>query len=199
VELAVEAREVLRLLADLRWRRRRVLALKVAGYRYAEVLKIHSVTYTKVRANRRRGSTQLARPSPAWKMLYVEAWSVRTNLAWASLHLGDWDAGAAAARQAANRLASSATADEPLRWRSPRRLRPPRIRTSGNSLRRAAERTRANPVDGADALLPRHRPEPLCWARGPVHEAVAAQRRESLGGTASRPVVLGGGRHLGAR
>lgn len=32
------------------------------------------------------------------------------NLAWASLHLGDWDA-AAAARQAANRLTSSSTAD----------------------------------------------------------------------------------------
>lgn len=70
VELAVEAREVLRLLADLRWRRRRVLALKVAGYSNPEVMKILSVTYTKVRGNGPSWvNTGWVGPSPARKML----------------------------------------------------------------------------------------------------------------------------------
>jgi RNA polymerase sigma factor (sigma-70 family) len=47
-ELAVEAREALRALAGLRWRRRRVLALKVAGYRYTEIMGRLGVTYTNV-------------------------------------------------------------------------------------------------------------------------------------------------------
>jgi hypothetical protein len=46
VELAVEAREALRALAGLRWRRR-VLALKAAGYSY-KVAEMLSVTYTNV-------------------------------------------------------------------------------------------------------------------------------------------------------
>jgi DNA-binding CsgD family transcriptional regulator len=47
-ELAVEAREALRALAGLRWRRRRVLALKAAGDRYEEIAEMLGVTYTNV-------------------------------------------------------------------------------------------------------------------------------------------------------
>jgi RNA polymerase sigma factor (sigma-70 family) len=47
-ELAVEAREALRALAGLRWRRRRALELKLAGYSYREITKILGVTYTNV-------------------------------------------------------------------------------------------------------------------------------------------------------
>ncbi len=45
-ELAVEAREALRTLAELRWRRRRVLALKLAGFSYREIMELLGVTYT---------------------------------------------------------------------------------------------------------------------------------------------------------
>jgi RNA polymerase sigma factor (sigma-70 family) len=47
-ELAVEAREALRALAGLRWRRRRALELKLAGYSYREITQILGVTYTNV-------------------------------------------------------------------------------------------------------------------------------------------------------
>jgi RNA polymerase sigma factor (sigma-70 family) len=47
-ELAVEAREALRALAGLRWRRRRVLELKLAGFSYREITQILGVTYTNV-------------------------------------------------------------------------------------------------------------------------------------------------------
>jgi DNA-directed RNA polymerase specialized sigma24 family protein len=46
--LAVEAREALRTLAGLRWRRRRVLELKLAGFSYREVMELLGVTYTNV-------------------------------------------------------------------------------------------------------------------------------------------------------
>jgi RNA polymerase sigma factor (sigma-70 family) len=47
-ELAVEAREALRALAGLRWRRRRVLELKLAGFSYREIMERLGVTYTNV-------------------------------------------------------------------------------------------------------------------------------------------------------
>jgi RNA polymerase sigma factor (sigma-70 family) len=47
-ELAVEAREALRALAGLRWRRRRVLELKLAGFSYREIMELLGVTYTNV-------------------------------------------------------------------------------------------------------------------------------------------------------
>jgi RNA polymerase sigma factor (sigma-70 family) len=59
VELAVEAREALRSLADLRWRRRRALALKVAGYSYREIMAILGVTYTNVNRHVTEGRTEL--------------------------------------------------------------------------------------------------------------------------------------------
>lgn len=59
VELAVEAREALRALAGLRWRRRRVLALKAAGYRYEEIAELLGVTYTNVNRQMTRGRAEL--------------------------------------------------------------------------------------------------------------------------------------------
>jgi RNA polymerase sigma factor (sigma-70 family) len=47
-ELAVEARDALRAVAGLRWRRRRVLELKLAGFRYREIMELLGVTYTNV-------------------------------------------------------------------------------------------------------------------------------------------------------
>ncbi len=47
-ELAFEAREALRAVAALRWRRRRVLALKLAGYSYKEIQEKLGLTYTNV-------------------------------------------------------------------------------------------------------------------------------------------------------
>jgi DNA-directed RNA polymerase specialized sigma24 family protein len=59
VELAVEAREALRSLADLRWRRRRVLALQAAGYGYKEIAEMLSVTYTNVNRHVTEGRGEL--------------------------------------------------------------------------------------------------------------------------------------------
>jgi RNA polymerase sigma factor (sigma-70 family) len=59
VELAVEAREALRALAGLRWRRRRVLALKAAGYRYEEIADMLGVTYTNVNRQMTEGRAEL--------------------------------------------------------------------------------------------------------------------------------------------
>jgi len=70
---------------------------------------------------------------------------VRTNLAWASLHLGDWDAAAAAARQAANRLTSSSTADAAASLALTEALEASADQDIGELPRRAAERTHANP------------------------------------------------------
>jgi len=58
-ELAVEAREALRALADLRWRRRRVLALKVAGFSYAEIQERLGLTYTNVNRQLTRSRKEL--------------------------------------------------------------------------------------------------------------------------------------------
>jgi RNA polymerase sigma factor (sigma-70 family) len=55
VELAIEAREALRALAGLRWRRRRVLALRAAGYSYNEIAEKLGVTYTNVNRQLTRG------------------------------------------------------------------------------------------------------------------------------------------------
>ena len=59
VELAVEAREALRALAGLRWRRRRVLALRAAGYSYKEIAAKLGVTYTNVNRQLTRGRNEL--------------------------------------------------------------------------------------------------------------------------------------------
>jgi RNA polymerase sigma factor (sigma-70 family) len=59
VELAVEAREALRALAGLRWRRRRVLALKAAGYKYEEIADMLGVTYTNVNRHMTEGRAEL--------------------------------------------------------------------------------------------------------------------------------------------
>jgi RNA polymerase sigma factor (sigma-70 family) len=59
VELAAEAREALRALAGLRWRRRRVLALRVAGYSYREIAERLGVTYTNVNRHVTEGRGEL--------------------------------------------------------------------------------------------------------------------------------------------
>jgi DNA-directed RNA polymerase specialized sigma24 family protein len=50
----VKGREALQTLAGLRWRRRRVLELKVAGFSYREITELLGVTYTDV--NRHLGA-----------------------------------------------------------------------------------------------------------------------------------------------
>jgi len=59
VELASEARDALRALAGLRWRRRRVLALKAAGYRYEEIAEMLGVTSTNVNRHMTQGRAEL--------------------------------------------------------------------------------------------------------------------------------------------
>ena len=59
VELAAEAREALRALAGLRWRRRRVLALRAAGYSYKEIAAKLGVTYTNVNRHVTEGRGEL--------------------------------------------------------------------------------------------------------------------------------------------
>jgi RNA polymerase sigma factor (sigma-70 family) len=59
VELASEARDALRALAGLRWLRRRVLALKAAGYSYEEIGEVLGVTYTNVNRHLTRARTEL--------------------------------------------------------------------------------------------------------------------------------------------
>jgi DNA-directed RNA polymerase specialized sigma24 family protein len=58
---AIEAREALRALAGLRWRRRRVLALRLAGYGYKEIAERLGVTYTNVNRHISEGSAELRR------------------------------------------------------------------------------------------------------------------------------------------
>ena len=58
-ETAIEAREALRLLAALRFRRRRVLALRVAGYSYQEIARRLGVTYTNVNRHATEGRAEL--------------------------------------------------------------------------------------------------------------------------------------------
>jgi RNA polymerase sigma factor (sigma-70 family) len=59
VELAVEAREALRALARLRPKRRRALALKVAGLHYREIQERLGVTYTWVNRHISEGRAEL--------------------------------------------------------------------------------------------------------------------------------------------
>lgn len=59
VELAVEAREALRALARLRPKRRRALALKVAGLHYREIQERLGVTYTWVNRHVSEGWAEL--------------------------------------------------------------------------------------------------------------------------------------------
>jgi DNA-directed RNA polymerase specialized sigma24 family protein len=61
VELAVEAREALRALAGSRWRRRRVLELRLAGYSYKEIARMLGVTYTNVNRHVTEGNAELRR------------------------------------------------------------------------------------------------------------------------------------------
>jgi DNA-binding transcriptional ArsR family regulator len=55
-ELAVEAREALRALARLRWRRRRALELKLAGFDYREIMELFGVTYSNVNRHLSEGT-----------------------------------------------------------------------------------------------------------------------------------------------
>jgi RNA polymerase sigma factor (sigma-70 family) len=59
VELAVEAREALHALAGLRWRQRRVLGLRLAGYSYKEIARMLGVTYTNVNRHITEGRAEL--------------------------------------------------------------------------------------------------------------------------------------------
>jgi DNA-directed RNA polymerase specialized sigma24 family protein len=59
--LTVEAREALRALAGLRWRRRRVLELKLAGFSYREIMELLGVTYTNVNRHLSEGRRELRR------------------------------------------------------------------------------------------------------------------------------------------
>jgi RNA polymerase sigma factor (sigma-70 family) len=60
-ELAVEAREALRALAGLRWRRRRGMELKLAGYSYREIMELLGVTYTNVNRHLTEARAELRR------------------------------------------------------------------------------------------------------------------------------------------
>jgi DNA-directed RNA polymerase specialized sigma24 family protein len=59
VELTVDAREALRSLAALRWRRRRALVLQAAGYSYKETPEKLGVTYTNVNRHITEGRAEL--------------------------------------------------------------------------------------------------------------------------------------------
>jgi DNA-directed RNA polymerase specialized sigma24 family protein len=48
LELALEAREALRVLASLKERQRKTLALRVAGFSYREIQALRGATYTNV-------------------------------------------------------------------------------------------------------------------------------------------------------
>jgi RNA polymerase sigma factor (sigma-70 family) len=61
IETAIEAREALRALAGLRWRRRRVIALRLAGYSYKEIAERLGVTYTNVNRHVTEGQAELRR------------------------------------------------------------------------------------------------------------------------------------------
>jgi RNA polymerase sigma factor (sigma-70 family) len=60
-ELAVEARELLRALAGLRWHQRAVLALQLAGYSYNEIAERLGKTYTWVNRHLTEGRAELRR------------------------------------------------------------------------------------------------------------------------------------------
>jgi DNA-directed RNA polymerase specialized sigma24 family protein len=56
-----EPREARRPLADLRWRRRRVLELKLAGFGYREIMERLGVTYTNVNRDLTEARAELRR------------------------------------------------------------------------------------------------------------------------------------------
>jgi RNA polymerase sigma factor (sigma-70 family) len=60
-ELAVEARELLRCLAGLRWHQRTVLTLQLAGYSYKEIAQRLGRTYTWVNRHLTEGRAELRR------------------------------------------------------------------------------------------------------------------------------------------
>jgi RNA polymerase sigma factor (sigma-70 family) len=60
-ELAVEARELLRALAGLRWHQRTVLTLQLAGYSYKEIAERLGKTYTWVNRHLTEGRAELRR------------------------------------------------------------------------------------------------------------------------------------------
>ena len=60
-ETAIEAREALRSLSALRWRRRRVLVLQAAGYSYKEIAELLGITYTNVNRQITAGRAELRR------------------------------------------------------------------------------------------------------------------------------------------
>jgi RNA polymerase sigma factor (sigma-70 family) len=60
-ELAVEARELLRALAGLRWHQRTVLALQLGGYSYNEIAERLGKTYTWVNRHLTEGRAELRR------------------------------------------------------------------------------------------------------------------------------------------
>jgi DNA-directed RNA polymerase specialized sigma24 family protein len=55
----VEAREALRAVAGLRWRRRRVLELRLAGYSYKEIARMLGATYTNANRHVTEGWAEL--------------------------------------------------------------------------------------------------------------------------------------------
>ena len=60
-ELAVDARELLRALASLRWHQRAVLTLRLAGYSYKEIAERLGKTYTWVNRHLTEGRAELRR------------------------------------------------------------------------------------------------------------------------------------------
>jgi RNA polymerase sigma factor (sigma-70 family) len=58
-ETALEAREALRAVAGLRWRQRRVITLRLAGYSYKEIANKLGVTYTNVNRHITEGRAEL--------------------------------------------------------------------------------------------------------------------------------------------
>lgn len=69
-QLVFVTREALRVLADLRWRRRRALALKVAGFSFTEIIGRLGVTYPNVNRHmteaRRGGECGWGHPNVAY-------------------------------------------------------------------------------------------------------------------------------------
>ena len=61
MELAVEARETLRAVAGLRWRGRRILELKPAGFSYREIMELLGLTYANVNRQLSERRTELRR------------------------------------------------------------------------------------------------------------------------------------------
>jgi DNA-directed RNA polymerase specialized sigma24 family protein len=67
VELAHEARELLRSIAALGTHRRTALTLRAAGYSYREIQQLLGVTYTWVTATSARGARRSGAPTAQWR------------------------------------------------------------------------------------------------------------------------------------